>query len=165
MEVNSQFHSPATYLRGRATGTHWIGGGASPRVGLITMEKRKISCRCRESNPASLVVEPIAHSCAGWAISAPQITDICELNVWLICLFRILTLTWYRKLISPYKIIKKCSDLNFLKKKPVKCRTKDRAQIEDSVEALTQRLDDGEKIILGRKIEMLWHDQVLAPWG
>jgi hypothetical protein len=31
--------------------THWIGGGVCPRAGLDAVEKRKISCPCRESNP------------------------------------------------------------------------------------------------------------------
>jgi hypothetical protein len=35
----------------RVHGTHWIGGWVSPRAGLDAVEKRKISCPCRESNP------------------------------------------------------------------------------------------------------------------
>jgi hypothetical protein len=39
------------YLPGeRAPGTHWIGGWVGPKVGVDTVEKRKIS-HCRESNP------------------------------------------------------------------------------------------------------------------
>jgi hypothetical protein len=39
------------YPRKRARGTHWIGGWIGPRACLEAVEKKKISCPCRESNP------------------------------------------------------------------------------------------------------------------
>jgi hypothetical protein len=39
-----------------AASTHWIGDWVGPRAGLDTVECRKISCFCRESNPA---VQPV----------------------------------------------------------------------------------------------------------
>jgi hypothetical protein len=38
----------------RVPGNHWIGGWVGPRAGLDTMEERKISFLCRESNPRRL---------------------------------------------------------------------------------------------------------------
>jgi hypothetical protein len=37
----------------RVSGSHWIGGWVDPKAGQDDMEKRKISCLCRESNPDS----------------------------------------------------------------------------------------------------------------
>jgi hypothetical protein len=34
-----------------SSGVHWIGGLVGLRVGLDTVQKRNISCPCRESNP------------------------------------------------------------------------------------------------------------------
>jgi hypothetical protein len=31
--------------------THYVGGWVVPRAGLDTVERRKISCPCQESNP------------------------------------------------------------------------------------------------------------------
>jgi hypothetical protein len=41
-----------------APGTHWIGGWVGPRAGLDAVEKRRISCPCRESNPGSQARNP-----------------------------------------------------------------------------------------------------------
>jgi hypothetical protein len=38
--------------RERVPGTHWRGGWMGPRAGLYVVEKRKISCTRRESNPS-----------------------------------------------------------------------------------------------------------------
>jgi hypothetical protein len=46
--------------------THWVGGWVDPRVGLDTVEKRKI-LRCRESNPG----RP-AHSFSVSGLSSPD---------------------------------------------------------------------------------------------
>jgi hypothetical protein len=40
-----------TALGERDPGSHWIGGWVSPRAGLDAVEKRTISCPCREFNP------------------------------------------------------------------------------------------------------------------
>jgi hypothetical protein len=40
--------------RGRASGTHWIGGRVGPRDGLDAVMKRKIVSPCRDSNHRSL---------------------------------------------------------------------------------------------------------------
>jgi hypothetical protein len=45
--------------RGRAPGTHWIGGSVGPRAVLDAAMKRKIPSPRRESNPRTLIVQPI----------------------------------------------------------------------------------------------------------
>jgi len=55
MEVNNPLQDPIAL----ALGTHWTGGSVSPRAGL-DLEKRKISCPCRESNHDSCVVQNVA---------------------------------------------------------------------------------------------------------
>jgi hypothetical protein len=40
-------------------GTHWTGGWVGPRAGLNIEATRKILCPRRESNPDSLVVQPV----------------------------------------------------------------------------------------------------------
>jgi hypothetical protein len=42
-------------------GSHWIGGHVGPIAGLDAVEKRKISCVCRESNSDSSAVHPVAY--------------------------------------------------------------------------------------------------------
>jgi hypothetical protein len=42
----------------RAPGTHWTGGWVGPRAGLDIVEKRKISCHYRESNPGRQPCSP-----------------------------------------------------------------------------------------------------------
>jgi hypothetical protein len=44
----------------RIPGTHWIGGWVDPRAILDAMVKRKIPSLRRESNPRTLIVQPIA---------------------------------------------------------------------------------------------------------
>ena len=44
------------YLRESACCTYWMGSWPGPRVGLDELEKRKISCFCRESNDDLSVV-------------------------------------------------------------------------------------------------------------
>jgi hypothetical protein len=46
--------------RGRAPGTHWIGGWVGPRAVLDTVVKRKIPSPRRESNPRTPIVQPVA---------------------------------------------------------------------------------------------------------
>jgi hypothetical protein len=46
--------------RETAPGTHWIGGWVGPRTVLDTEMKRKIPSLCRESNPSTQVVQPVA---------------------------------------------------------------------------------------------------------
>jgi hypothetical protein len=47
------------YSRGNRASTHCRGGWVGLRAGL-EVEQRKISCPCRESNPDSSIVEPVA---------------------------------------------------------------------------------------------------------
>jgi hypothetical protein len=43
---------PGRFTTGeRAPGSHWLGGSVGPRACLEAVEKRKISCLFRESNP------------------------------------------------------------------------------------------------------------------
>jgi hypothetical protein len=46
----------------RAPGNHWMGGWVGTRTGLDAVEKRKISCRCWETNPDPSAVQPVACS-------------------------------------------------------------------------------------------------------
>jgi len=46
--------------RGRAPGTHWIGGWVGPRTVLDAVVKRKIPSPRRQSNPRTLIVQPVA---------------------------------------------------------------------------------------------------------
>jgi hypothetical protein len=44
----------------RASGTHWIGGWVGPRAVLDAVVKKKIPSPRRESNPRTLIVQPLA---------------------------------------------------------------------------------------------------------
>jgi hypothetical protein len=46
--------------RESAPGTHWIGDWVGPRAVLDAVEKRKIPSPRRESNPRTLIVQPVA---------------------------------------------------------------------------------------------------------
>jgi hypothetical protein len=53
MEVSGQFHVPSTLPPGeRTAANHWIGGWVGTTAIMDTMEKRKISFPCWESNPS-----------------------------------------------------------------------------------------------------------------
>jgi hypothetical protein len=56
--------------RERAPGTHWTGGWVGPRAVPDAMVKRKIPSPHRESNPRTLIVQPIAQLCTDWAVTA-----------------------------------------------------------------------------------------------
>jgi hypothetical protein len=56
--------------RGRAPGTHWIGGWVGPRAVLDAVVKRKIPSPRRESNPRIPIVQPVAQRYTDWAITA-----------------------------------------------------------------------------------------------
>jgi hypothetical protein len=62
MEFSGQLDASAVFTSGEtAHGTHWIGGWVGPRAGLDIMEKGKISFSYQESNPYSLVVQPVLY--------------------------------------------------------------------------------------------------------
>jgi hypothetical protein len=46
--------------RERTPGTHWTGGWVGPRIVLDAVVKRKIPSPCRESNPRTPIVQPVA---------------------------------------------------------------------------------------------------------
>jgi hypothetical protein len=56
--------------RERAPRTHWIGGWVGPRAVLDAMVKRKIPGSSRESNPRTLIVQPVAQRYTDWAVTA-----------------------------------------------------------------------------------------------
>jgi hypothetical protein len=61
MELGCQLDALADLPPGEtALSNHWIGGWVGPRADLDFMEKRKISCSYRESNPYSSVDQPVA---------------------------------------------------------------------------------------------------------
>jgi hypothetical protein len=47
-------------FRERAPGTHWMGGWVGTRAALDVVVKRKILSPCQESNPRTLIVQPVA---------------------------------------------------------------------------------------------------------
>jgi len=51
MELSGQSHAPAALTPRKVLGTHWTWYWMSPKAGLHAVEKRKIPCLCRESNP------------------------------------------------------------------------------------------------------------------
>jgi hypothetical protein len=55
------------YPRGKIPGTHGIRGWVGPRAGLDDVERRNISCPCRDSNPG----RP-ARRYTDWSILAPR---------------------------------------------------------------------------------------------
>jgi hypothetical protein len=55
--------------RKRAPGTHWI-GWVGPIAVLDAVVKRKIPSPGLESNPRTLIVQPVAQSCTDWAVTA-----------------------------------------------------------------------------------------------
>jgi hypothetical protein len=58
MEVSGQLHAPAALLPMEgASDTHWIGGWVDPRVGMNSVEKRRIM-HCRGWNPGLLARSP-----------------------------------------------------------------------------------------------------------
>jgi hypothetical protein len=56
--------------RERAPGTHWIGGWLGPRAVLDVVVKGKIPSPCWESNPRTLIIQPIAQHYSDWAVMA-----------------------------------------------------------------------------------------------
>jgi len=49
MEVSNQLHAPSALPPESVPSTKWTGRRAGPGLGLDALEKRKISCTCRES--------------------------------------------------------------------------------------------------------------------
>jgi hypothetical protein len=47
---------------GKSPGTHWIGGWVGTRARLDAVVKKKIPCPCREPNPRTPKVQPVAQS-------------------------------------------------------------------------------------------------------
>jgi hypothetical protein len=70
--VVSFMHRPL-YPRERAPGTHCIVGWVGPRAVLYAV-MRKISSPRRESNPRTLIPQPVAQRYTDWAITALIIT-------------------------------------------------------------------------------------------
>jgi hypothetical protein len=64
MEVSGQLTH-----RERAHGDHWIGGCVGPRAVLDAVVKRKIPSPRQESNPKTLIVQPVAQRYTNWAIT------------------------------------------------------------------------------------------------
>jgi hypothetical protein len=61
MEVSGELHAPvALPPRERDPATHQIGGWVGPRAVLDAVVKRKIRSPCRESNPRTPIVQPVA---------------------------------------------------------------------------------------------------------
>jgi hypothetical protein len=51
---------PCRFTPGKgASSTHCIGGWVGPRAGMNVMEKRNISCPCREENKDPSAVHPV----------------------------------------------------------------------------------------------------------
>jgi hypothetical protein len=59
MEVSS-FTPRPLYPQGKSPSTHWIGGWVGRRAFFDAVVKRKNSSPCRESNPGTPIVQPVA---------------------------------------------------------------------------------------------------------
>jgi hypothetical protein len=60
----------------RVPGTHWKGGWVGPRAVLNAVVKRKIPNARRESNPRTLIVQPVSQRYTDWAITAMTLYGI-----------------------------------------------------------------------------------------
>jgi hypothetical protein len=56
-------------------GSHWIGGWVDPRAVLDAVVKRKIPSPRRESNPRTLIVQPVSQRYTDWDITALTVTS------------------------------------------------------------------------------------------
>jgi hypothetical protein len=72
MGMSGQRHAPTARFtpRERTPGTHWIGGWAVPRAGLVAGARRKILCPCRGSNLDHPIVQPVGRHYTVWATTA-----------------------------------------------------------------------------------------------
>jgi hypothetical protein len=59
---------PGRFTPGKAPGTHSVRGWVGPRAFLDAAVKRKILSLRRESNPRTLIVQPVALHYTDWAI-------------------------------------------------------------------------------------------------
>jgi hypothetical protein len=59
MEASGQLHAPAALSQGKRPKYSLIGGWVDPRAVLDAVVKRKIPIPRRESNPRTLIVQPI----------------------------------------------------------------------------------------------------------
>jgi hypothetical protein len=72
------FTSRLLYPRGRAAGTHWIGGGVDPRAGLDDLEKRKfLTLSGLELQPS--VAQPVASRYPGYSTRVLESLKNCDL--------------------------------------------------------------------------------------
>jgi hypothetical protein len=75
---------PACFTpRERAPATHWIGSWVDPRAVLDTVVKRKIPSPHHESNPRTLIVQPVAQCYTNWAIMALVEVNYMKNIMWL----------------------------------------------------------------------------------
>jgi hypothetical protein len=56
------FTTRPLYPQGKSHWYHWIGGWVGPRAVLDAVVKRKIPSPSQESNPRTLIVQPVAQS-------------------------------------------------------------------------------------------------------
>jgi hypothetical protein len=66
MEMSVQLHVPAALPPG--TNALERGGWVGPGAGLDAVERRTMSCPCRESNPDSSTVQSVVRRCADFTI-------------------------------------------------------------------------------------------------
>jgi hypothetical protein len=69
MEVSGQIYAPTALTPGKDPGIYWIGDWVGSRTGLDVLEKRRISCPCRDSNPGPSSPYPSHYT--DWASPAP----------------------------------------------------------------------------------------------
>jgi hypothetical protein len=62
--------------RERAPSTHLIGGWVGPRFVMDAVVRRKIPSPCQDSNPRTLIIQPIAECYTDWAIMALPVIHI-----------------------------------------------------------------------------------------
>jgi hypothetical protein len=73
--------------RERAPGTQWTGGWVDPRAVLDAVVKRKIPSPCRDSNPKTPIVQPVAQRYTDWAIYIMYCRKVLYLTTLLSLLF------------------------------------------------------------------------------
>jgi hypothetical protein len=71
MEVRGQLHTSPDLSPQKELPTHFMWRWVGPRNGLDPTQTRKISCLCRESNPDSSAVPPVARLYTDWTIELP----------------------------------------------------------------------------------------------
>jgi hypothetical protein len=75
LHLRHTLYSMPSIIKLGTSGTHWMWGWVRPKADLDTVEKSKISCPFRKSNPKSSTAQPVARRYTDWAIPAPKLSS------------------------------------------------------------------------------------------